>query len=1057
MSTDTHRADQLRSTGIVEIDTAIRLLDQLAGRGITDDDLEPVVEYFIGALHHSADPDRSVNAFVAWFLALPTPRAYLNLMQSRPECLQTLCLLTGCSNYLADLLIRNPEYFEIVSEIHLHTAARTFVHYSRQLNILMNACHNLDRKPDSLRRWKAREMLRIGLRDLVGIAPMPVTAKEFSYLADASVQGALNIAMETMPLAAGVAPLPFAVIGMGKLGGLELNYSSDIDLIFVHGDDLPYTVEMTDGRKIESIVYLSRIAEKLIRILSDESAEGQVFRVDMRLRPEGRFGPITRSLGSCSTYYKSWGETWEFQALIKARFIAGDRATGNRFIADLQPLVYRNQMSGQSQRDIRANKRRIEEKCALESETETNVKTGIGGIRDVEFTVQSLQFLNGFREPRLRVRGSLEAIRRLARAHLLLPEEAQIMEDGYIFLRNVEHRLQLLNGFQVQNMPSVDQAEERRRLARRLGYTDRRPFENDLARYRTAINQIMQRHFYDATPEVSGSTTPYGKRWPDLEALLDNTSSPPAIDRLKSLLTNAGFQDMDAAVHALKLPMIGNEFGEMPPDTPVAFKRIAAELLDRASRSANPDHALSGIEQVALAVPNRAQLYATFYDSRDVMDRLIRLGAGSPHLLTRLANHLQWLETLLSPEDSDDIDTDLPHGDGAVAAAEIEMLTQNLLTEMVARRRRASNPELQIDAISAVFQREALLIGAQEIWEDTDSRSAMRRLSALADATLQALLEVGIENILASHAAPQEAERVLRSVAIVGMGKLGGVELGYASDWDLLVTYDSNPRIAPEMSDSQRGGLAEQLVKSIMDAGQQLITRGAHIEIDLRLRPWGRAGAIALSLRGYAEYYRTAAETWERQAALKARFVAGDRRIGSRFLKLLQAVSSGRGITPQEEFEVVAMKKRIETERLKPGSKTTDLKLGHGGLSDIEWLAQLFQLKYGPVDKSLRSCHTLSAIVAIGAKGFLDNAEVELLLHAYNLLHRMRNTLWLQLGRSQDEMPDDSRLAGTIARQLGYQATSEIAAQDLMRADVLQLMSEVRSIFNRRFYDIPVG
>ncbi|HLK59580.1 MAG TPA: DUF294 nucleotidyltransferase-like domain-containing protein, partial [Chthonomonadaceae bacterium] len=285
--------EDLRAAGIEEPARALRRVRDLAGQGVTDDDLAPLLPHLLEALRVSPDPDRALGSFSRWFAAVGSPTSHLQTLLRHPVSLELFCLVTGSSQYFADLLARQPETFEILSNPGVRGGTKSAARLYREASALVDACQRPELKRDALRRWKAREMLRIGVRDLAGLADMPATAREFSNLADACVQKAHDIALATLLLS--TPHVPFAVIAMGKLGGQELNYSSDIDLMFVHGDGLPAEVALEGGRRIESAVYAGRLAEAIVKALAEESAQGHVFRVDMRLRPEGRFGPLTRS------------------------------------------------------------------------------------------------------------------------------------------------------------------------------------------------------------------------------------------------------------------------------------------------------------------------------------------------------------------------------------------------------------------------------------------------------------------------------------------------------------------------------------------------------------------------------------------------------------------------------------------------------------------------------------------------------------------------------------------------------------------------------------------
>ncbi len=1043
--------EALLQLGFSDAAQALKLVQSLAGNGISDADLAPLLPILRDGLRESPDPERALNSFVRWFAAVGSPVSHLQTLLRHPVSLHLFCLVTGCSQYFADLIVRHPEYFEILANPGVRGGTKSVAQFARELAALTGVCQRVELKRDALRRWKAREMLRIGVRDLIGLSEMAETAHEFSNLADACVQQALDIARFALPLTRHVEDasepqsgsahwkgsefLPLTVIGMGKLGGQELNYSSDIDLIFVSGNDLPDHVTTAERRQLDIETYLRRIAQAVISTLADDTANGHVFRVDMRLRPEGRFGALVRSLASCRAYYESWAEPWEFQALLKARCVGGDRALGAAFVEMVTPFVYRPHRSEAFLEEVRTNKRRIEQKCALEGETFTNVKTGYGGIRDIEFTVQRLQLAYGGADKSLRTGNTLQALHRLHKAEWLTRTETREMAQDYIFLRNLEHRLQLLHGFQTQTLPPPADALERGRLARRMGYADRETFEADLIRRRDRVHWHLETRFYGVVAPPRPLDPPENSPWSDLPELLDSLELPQVQAVLKTRLRDAGFTDIPAALNALSLPMRGNEFGEMPPDTPREFKTIAARLLTLAAESASPDAAMAGVEAIALAVPNRAQLYASFDDSPEALERLVTLSAGSPTLVRLLARHLEWLEGTLSPDDSPAEMSEL---------SEIEGRTR--LREGLAKRLEgAADSEAKIEALSRYYQREMLRIGTEELCGTPSELQANTTLTSLADVTLEALLALCAEPLISGHSEPELADRILNSVAIVGLGKLGGAELSYGSDWDVLFTYAELSGRRNEMETPDGFALVNSLVERVISAGKALTTRNAHIEIDLRLRPWGRKGALILTPATFSEYYRLHAEMWERQAAVKARFVAGNPQVGAELISLLQLESFGHGLSPEEDAAVQGMKERIETERLRSDERTRDIKLGYGGLTDIEWLAQRMQLLHGQTFPTLQIPGTVLALAAMEAAGLLPAEDAHALISAYRRLTRLRNAMWLQAGASQDVLPRESVRRRILARLLGD------ADETIFDMEIRDTMAQVRRLFETYF------
>jgi glutamate-ammonia-ligase adenylyltransferase len=461
----------------------------LAGDGVPDALFERLLAPLLDALAASADPDRAATNFGRWAERLHARRSHFEFLAAHPPAVRALAAVFAGSQYFSNVLIGQPEYAEAVTNVRLRGApgAKSFEAFFRDAGRAVDVFAGPGGKRAALRRFKALEMLRIGARDLTGAADTATITREISHFADAAVQKAYEFcAREACDKHGLAATPPFAVIAMGKLGGGELNYSSDIDLLFVHGDEPPGVVPAD---------YHQGVARSLVAALSEATTDGFVFRVDMRLRPEGRFGPLSRSLGSCRAYYESWAEPWERQALLKARPVAGDPALGAAFLRVVQPFVWaRGGGGGAAAGDIvaalRENKRRIETRMQMAGTWRTSVKEGYGGIRDVEWTVQALQLALGGAHPVLRnARGTAAALRGLAQLGILSEEDRQTLEEGYWFLRAVEHRLQILDELPVRDLPA--RPEERRRLARRLGFATVDAFD---ARYREVTEAVRARY-----------------------------------------------------------------------------------------------------------------------------------------------------------------------------------------------------------------------------------------------------------------------------------------------------------------------------------------------------------------------------------------------------------------------------------------------------------------------------------------------------------------------------------------------------------------------------------
>ncbi len=1038
--------DDFSAAGIQDEAKARQLILHLAGNGVSDNDVAPLIPLILTALSSSPDPDRSLSCFSRWFGSLGNPISHLLFLQNHPLALELFFQITGSSQYFAELFVRFPEYIELITNPGLRGEAKGRSDMRSQLNSIVDVCSRPELKRDALRRWKAREMLRIGIRDISGYADMPTTSFEFSNLADVCVQKALEIAVSESPLQADRNSIPFIVVGMGKLGGQELNYSSDIDLMFVHGDDLPEELIRADGKSIELLRYTSRLSEAIIKILGEDRPDGHVFRVDMRLRPEGRFGPLARSLESHRNYYENWAESWERQALLKARVIAGDAELGEKFMAILEPFVFRKNVSGEFLDDLRQNKRRIEKKCELEGGTLTNVKTGFGGIRDIEFLTQFLQLQYGGIFPQIRTQNTLEGLAKLREKSILSESEKMELSEDYIFLRNLEHRLQLLHGFQTQSMPPPADLRERYLLSRRMGYPNLEGFESELNRRRFRVRERLIERFYE-TKENDFASQLHTDVFEELAELLESIDLPEAQPRLNTLLVEVGFRNAKEAIRNLKMPISGNEYGRMPPDTALRFKRIAPNLLRLISSSPDPDAGLSGLEKLATAVPNRAHLYASFEDSPLFLTRLAKLASAAPYLFQRLVDNLEWLEAILPDDEnqraSDDDDT-------------LEKF-QYWKRDIDGRVKKATGYEDKLKTIAKFYLRETLILGAMDVWGKAKTERTSSSLSKLAELILQALLDACRESIFHQTSLTERAKQAMKSVAIIGLGKLGGEELGHSSDWDVLFVYDPEVQTeAKEISNSLESDdifqLANSLVQKILAAVKSLVGYGAPVEIDLRLRPWGKDGALIYTPQAFKAYFDSNAEMWERHAAMKARFVAGSADVGSRLILLMQSATFGRGITEEESQLMIAMKRRIETERLKSATDSTDLKLGKGGMTDVEWMVQKIQLTFASAYPQLTTTNTIIALNAAMRTEILPAVEVISLIDNYLFLTRLRNLLWLQSGHSHTSLLYDSYQARSLALLLGYGDTINKSAESKLIEELKAVMAQVRAIFNRRFY-----
>lgn len=942
---------------------AERLMASLRGTGAET----ALFEKFACSLHENlrtaSDPDRLLLSFTRWLESAGSRLTYYRLFAESPKLLEPMLTLMDSSQYMADALIQNPELSEILLDPRLLYRRRSRADLQRELTRLLKPCSSHWMRLDRLRLFKQQELIRITALDVIQRLTLPEVARQLSDLADVCIQGALDACDQELrtqyPMEGA---LPLTVLAMGKLGGRELNYSSDIDLVFLCADQ----PELHGAR--EPLMYLTRLCEMLVKALSEPMRRGIVFRVDLRLRPEGRFGPILRTLSSAWHYYENWAEPWERQAMIKARPCAGDLRLGEQFLERLQPWIYRRQLDQTDLQAIAEQRLKTEAQTQARNEWETHIKNGWGGLRDIEFSVQALQLIHGGRHPRVRVANTLEALRRLRTTRLISPHTEQALREAYCFLRTVEHRLQMLYGHQTHSLPKEPHA--RMQLAVRMGFASLDAFETTLHQHRTVARQFREHVLAPTAPQETQQTL-------DAETLL-LLGTPEGENRWLPLLESWGFRNPSQAYRLLQVPAVGSQYGESPPEVRRAFLQILPPLLTACARTPDPDRALCALEQLADTLPNRASLYQTFAESPEVLMRLAEL-AQSPTLWNRLMAHLELMDMLFGEE------IVAPF---AKTRAEHTQDLQTRLTACKTERARIANRR-------AYARRELLRIGARDLWGETRPTQTAEDLTALAETLLTSLLPEGVGLLL--------------------YGTFGASELGYQSDWDIgFVIADTDDPVRRTAE-----------VQQMLQICQQLQDEGAFRRIDLRLRPEGGAGALLRTVQGYADYFARYAEPWERLASTRLRLANLDLPFASQFLQILNAFRYGTPPTPTESEAMRHMIQRALTERIRPNQQERHLKLGQGGLSAIEFIAQWGIVHHARLTDVPLPTHTLGMLEWLCQHEWLPRSDYEALREAWQFFYHLRNRLSLLFDPAPEVLPTGERLE-QVALSLGYASATAL-------------------------------
>ncbi|GEC09304.1 glutamate-ammonia-ligase adenylyltransferase [Streptomyces spinoverrucosus] len=951
--------------GFTDPSAAERLLES-AGLGAVRDD--PVL---LDALGATADPDLALHGLVRLLEAQPEPTARRELLDtltgSKPLRDRLLGVL-GASAALADHLARHCGDWRALVTYEPQDLHPGVAEFERGLAEATD--------PVSLRVAYRRCLLSIAARDVCATIDVAETAAELADLATATLRRALALASAAAPDDAALCRL--AVIAMGKCGGNELNYVSDVDVIFV-GE----AAEGADEGK--ALRAATRLASHMMRICSETTVEGSIWPVDANLRPEGRNGPLVRTLSSHLAYYQRWAKTWEFQALLKARPVAGDLELGAEYVAAVGPLVWQAAERENFVADVQKMRRRVVENIPV-AEIERELKLGPGGLRDVEFAVQLLQLVHGRADAALRSGSTLEALRALAAGGYVGRADAAQLEDAYRFLRSMEHRIQL---YRLRRTHLVPEGEaDQRRLGRSLGLRADPVAElnREWKRHAAVVRRLHEKLFYRPLLDAVAQLAPGEAR----------LSPEAARERLVAL----GYGDPAAALRHLEALASGIT-------RKAAIQRtLLPVLLGWFADSADPDAGLLNFRKVSDALGKTPWYLRLLRDEGAAAENLARvLSAGrlAPDLLMRAPEAVALL------------------GDGDGGGLEPRPRVQ-LEQEILAAVGRAEGGEQAVAAARGVRRRELFRTAAADIVGSygTEAQPAEADQGALVDlvgGAVSDLTAATLAGTLRAVVRDSWGDTLPTRFAVIAMGRFGGHELGYGSDADVLFVHEPQ-----DGADEREAADAANRVVAEMRRLLQLPSADPPLLIDADLRPEGKSGPLVRTLKSYEAYYRRWSLVWESQALLRAEPVAGDEGLGRRFVELIDPLRyPERGLGDEAVREIRRLKARMESERLPRGADPKlHTKIGPGGLSDVEWTVQLLQLRHGWEVPGLRTTRTRQALAAARDAGLISTEDAGTLDEAWVLATRVRNAVMLVRGRAGDTFPSHARELAAVGRYLGH-------------------------------------
>ncbi len=826
-----------------------------------------------------------------------------------------------------------------------------------------------------LRLFRRREMIRIAWRDLAGWSDLGETLQDLTALADASIQFALDFLYQQacekrgVPTLADGTPINVVVLGMGKLGAYELNYSSDIDLIFAYAED----GLLSDRKQTSYSEFFARLCRNLVKVLDEITVDGFVFRTDIRLRPFGDSGPIIMTFDGMENYYQTQAREWERYAMIKVRQVAGDFHTGSELMAMLKPFVYRRYLDYGAFQELRSLKSQITQELKRKDRLE-NIKLGPGGIREIEFIGQAFQLIRGGNEKALQTRGILDVLRILNELELLAPKDAEQLIASYCFLRRVENHIQQYQDRQTHDLPG--DALGQQILAYSLGYADWSGFKADLDQVRRQVQAVFDQVFSVSKQDQVNLQSQ--KIWvcaaddAELMAELENYG-----------IHNSG--DLLASIKAFKNSVAVKR---LTAKGAAVLDRLMPQLIEGMTKVDNPDETLTRILALFEAVAGRNVYLSLLAENSGALTQLIRLASASPWICEYLSlypvlfDELLDTRSLFEPLKKQDLDAQL-----SFLLAQIEV--QDLEQLMIVLR--------QFKQLNVLRVAAADIMGAIPIMVVSDY------LTYIAESIVQHVVERAWVILTEKHGTPPDCDDRTTGFGVLGFGKFGGIELGYGSDLDMVFLYDckdgnamtNGPKPIPC---TQFYGRLGQRVRHILDTK---MLSGVLYDVDMRLRPSGDSGLLVSHVNSYEEYLRNQAWTWEHQALVRGRFIAGDSRLQRQYETIRRKILCLPRKTALLKKEVREMREKMREALAVSDPDKFDLKQSKGGIADIEFIVQFGVLEQASKNEALTTyTDNVRLLEGLQAQGFMSSAQAQTLKSAYCAYRDYGHKLVLQGDRA---------------------------------------------------------
>lgn len=996
---------------------------------------------FLNEIAGAPDPDLSLNS--AERIASSLKKDLLTFFKNNREYMHNLLRLFSASRLAANIIMRNPEEISSFFENKPQKEIRSSDILIKELEENANYEWNQEKFSRFLLKFREIEIFHIMAMDYFEIYSFEESVSAISGLAKALIEIAFRYAAYQAEMRYGTAVIfnedgeqaksSFSVIALGKLGGDELNYFSDIDLLFIYTSDRGKVYRDIDDSSSETQIslheYYTKLAEILTAVLRSEGGDNSVYRVDLRLRPEGRSGDLVNSLRSIEIYYESWGQTWERQMLIKASHAGGDSDLSEEFLKIVEPFIYRKHLDYRSIDEIRNMKGKIDRSLKANGESLINVKKGYGGIREIEFFIQALQLIYGGRDKSIRSSSSILSLKKLYESRYINFEDFNILTRSYKFLRTIEHRLQMMDGRQTQLLPEDN--FELSKVAKRLGYTvegfssELDIFESDYKFFTGAVRDSFD-HLFAANEEK--------EEIEDKDKILMIWEESLSEKESLNVLREMGFSEPEKAAVNISRLREGKPFAHYSSKIRRKMAEAAPILFQEILSTADPDRALNNLEKFVSSSSMKETVFPFLTELTSTREILLNIFSNSQFISEMLVQRPQLIDFINYSEEQKILES-----------------KKNIVDKFNRENGNFASFKDMEDELIKLASESIFRVGVDDILCKEKTLKISNRLSIIADSFLELVLHISVIKCRSELGINEPGTDETGNLAIYGLGKLGGREIIYSSDLDIIFVYSGNGRIRTKNGDIGIQEYYTKIAVQVLETAKEANTQGVNFVIDSRLRPSGTSGVLVQDANAYINYFSSQAKVWEKQAFTRLRHICGIRGPIAGFEKTISDIIYDNCLPPEEAREINKMRERMEIEIAGGKKQYFHIKFGEGGIVDIEFLVQALMLRYGKNNSKLMGNNTMKGLKKLHLAGIIERNDYSNLVYALLFLRTVENRIRILENRPLNIFYKKPEKIVKLAMRAGYRENKEKSPAEQLIADYEKQTETVRKIYNKFF------